>query len=117
MIRLFVVLVALFCHPGVVYGATAPDLRTRIIIDGNPTDFDDDEWVVDASTAFRESPGDSRWGLDNDVERIAVTWDNYNVYGIFDNLLYKIVWGIMILSIILAIVLPIIPFIEIKKSK
>ena len=44
-------------------------------------------------------------------------WDNYSVYGIFDNLLYKIAWGIMILSIILAIVLPVIPFIELKKSK
>jgi len=44
-------------------------------------------------------------------------WDNYDVYGIFDNLLYKIAWLIMILSIILALALPILPFIELRKSK
>lgn len=44
-------------------------------------------------------------------------WDNYDVYGVLDNLIYKIAWLIIILAIGLAIVLPIFPFIELKKSK
>jgi hypothetical protein len=43
-------------------------------------------------------------------------WDNYGVYGFFDNLLYKLVWIITILSIILAILLPAIPVIKIIRS-
>ncbi len=80
MIRAILLSVALLLHTGAVYGATAPDLRSRIIIDGSPVDFEDDEWVLDSATAFRERPGDSRWGRDNEVEAIAVTWDNYNIY-------------------------------------
>lgn len=60
--------------------ATAPDLRSRISIDGKVTDFETDEWILDSSTAFSERPGDSRWGLDNDITAIAVTWDFYNLY-------------------------------------
>ncbi len=60
--------------------ATAPDLRSRISIDGNVSDFEPDEWILDSSTAFSERPGDSRWGLDNDITAIAVTWDFYNLY-------------------------------------
>ncbi|HUS50784.1 MAG TPA: hypothetical protein VMZ91_11510, partial [Candidatus Paceibacterota bacterium] len=44
-------------------------------------------------------------------------WDNYNVYGIFDNLLYKFSWLIIIVSIILAIIFPIIPILKLKKLK
>ncbi len=44
-------------------------------------------------------------------------WDNYDVYGFFDNLLYKIMWIIIILSIILSLILPVIPFIELRKFK
>jgi len=63
-----------------LHAATAPDLRSRIAIDGSTSDFEDDEWVLDPGTAFRERAGDSRWGWDNDIAAIAVTWDNYNLY-------------------------------------
>jgi hypothetical protein len=57
---------------------TAPDLSTRIRIDGSLDEYEFDEWVLDASTRFRELSNDSRWGTDNDISRIAVTWDlNY----------------------------------------
>ena len=63
-----------------LHARTAPDLRPRIIVDGSTSDFDDDEWVLDARSSFAERAGDSRWGLDNDISAIAVTWDNYNLY-------------------------------------
>ena len=61
-------------------GATAPDLRSRIYIDGRTGDFEQDEWVLDSTTRFREPPADSRWGRDNDIRAIAVTWDHFYLY-------------------------------------
>lgn len=43
-------------------------------------------------------------------------WDNYNVYGVFDNLLYKLMALIIFLSILLAILFSSIPFIELSKK-
>ncbi len=63
-----------------LHAKTAPDLRSRIAVDGSTADFDADEWVLDAESAFCERAGDSRWGQDNDIAAIAVTWDNYNCY-------------------------------------
>ena len=60
--------------------STAPDLRSQIAIDGDVSDFDADDWVLDETTSFAENPGDSRWGTDNDIRAIAVTWDNFNIY-------------------------------------
>jgi hypothetical protein len=77
LIALFLLLTAL---PAPLLSTTAPDLRSRITVDGVTEDFEDDEWVLDDSTEFREIPDDSRWGQDNDIRRIAVTWDNYNLY-------------------------------------
>jgi hypothetical protein len=66
--------------PVLCLAVTAPDLSSRIRIDGNLDDFDADEWVLDSFTRFAESPVDSRWGSDNDISRIAVTWDHNNLY-------------------------------------
>ncbi|MCK5043456.1 glycosyltransferase family 39 protein [Candidatus Pacearchaeota archaeon] len=44
-------------------------------------------------------------------------WDNYDVYGALDNSIYKFAWLIIILAIGFAIILPIFPFVELKKSK
>jgi hypothetical protein len=60
--------------------STAHDLRHRFAVDGSVSDFAADEWVVDGSTPVRELPGDSRWGADNDIARIAVSWDDYHLY-------------------------------------
>ena len=43
-------------------------------------------------------------------------WDNYEVYGTFDNLLYSFAWLIIIFSIILAFILPTVMFIRLVKS-
>jgi hypothetical protein len=80
MKRLIGCLLLLTALPSVLCSTTAPDLRSRIVIDGVPTDFENDEWVLDDSTAFKETSDDSRWGRDNDANSIAVTWDNYNLY-------------------------------------
>lgn len=79
MTRIIVFLLA-WCAAGSVFGATAPDLRSRITIDGLTYDFESDEWVVDSATVFREGAGDSRWGRDNDIQAIALTWDFFNLY-------------------------------------
>jgi hypothetical protein len=67
--------------PVVCLSTTAPDLRYRIRIDGNLSEYEPDEWVLDSTTVFfKESSYDSRWGADNDVSRIAVTWDDLFLY-------------------------------------
>jgi len=66
--------------PAVCISATAPDLSTRIRIDGRVDEYTQDEWILDSTTVFRESPVDSRWGIDNDIHRIAMTWDENFLY-------------------------------------
>ncbi len=80
MKRLIAFLLLLTTLPLSLHSTTAPDLRSRIVIDGVTRDFENDEWVLDDSTAWREVPNDSRWGRDNDIGGIAVTWDNFNLY-------------------------------------
>jgi len=75
-----VLLIGLLLAPLPVRATTDANLGSRIIIDGRLDDFQTDEWVLDASTPVAERSGDSRWGLDNDVRAIALTWDNYNLY-------------------------------------
>jgi len=66
--------------PTICSGVTAPDLTSRIRIDGRVTEYTPDEWILDATTDFRESDHDSRWGAGNDVWRIATTWDETYLY-------------------------------------
>ena len=73
------------CILGIIAAAssvatTGKDLSSRITIDGDVSDFADDEWVLDATTSFPERPRDSRWGTDNDIQRIGVTWDDNFFY-------------------------------------
>ena len=80
MKRIAALLVVLCALARPLSAATAHDLRHRFAVDGSTSDFLEDEWVLDARTPFRERPGDSRWGLDNDIAAIAVSWDDYNLY-------------------------------------
>jgi hypothetical protein len=68
------------CTAASAFATTAPDLRSRISIDGKTRDFEGDEWVLDDATPVRERPDDSRWGRDNDIRAVAITWDNYCCY-------------------------------------
>jgi hypothetical protein len=80
MKRTAILLLVFFSLARPLSAATAHDLRHRFAVDGSTADFLEDEWVLDGSTPFRERPGDSRWGLDNDIAAIAVSWDDYNLY-------------------------------------
>jgi len=66
--------------PAICSGVTAPDLTSRVRIDGRVTEYTPDEWILDLTTDFRESDHDSRWGANNDVWRIATTWDENYLY-------------------------------------
>lgn len=90
----FIVALVLASLPVVCYSTTAPDLSYRIRIDGDISEYELDEWIIDSTTVFRESPFDSRWGTDNDVSRIAVTWD--------DNYFYLAVEGVFRSSSLMA---------------
>ena len=79
--RLAPALVALFALlPPDAAATTAGSLSDRIFLDGRLDDYAADEWILDASTAFPERGDDSRWGIDNDVARVAVTWDAARLY-------------------------------------
>lgn len=63
---------------------TAASLSGRITIDGNLSDWADDEWVLDATTTLPEPDDDSRWGPDDDLIRVGVTWDESFLYLAFE---------------------------------
>jgi hypothetical protein len=79
--RLFagLVIVALL-QPLPAHATTANSLRGRVVIDGALNDYSADEWVLDTGTNPRETSSDSRWGSDNDISRIALTWDRDFLY-------------------------------------
>jgi hypothetical protein len=77
---LLLLLLFLLLHSSISFAQPAPDVRARIAIDGTTGEYSPDEWILDHATSFPEPAGDSRWGMDNDIRRIAVTWDYYNLY-------------------------------------
>lgn len=72
--------VLLLSFPTKSFGTTAPDLESRIKIDGNAAEYTPDEWILGETAFWGESAGDSRWGSENDIHGIAVTWDNNYLY-------------------------------------
>ena len=64
---------------------TARDLRQDIAVDGF---VDAGEWAADeqifgynaAMKMLEEPTDDSKWGVNNDISQIHVTWDAYNLY-------------------------------------
>jgi hypothetical protein len=62
---------------------SARDLSGRIRIDGFTGDFAADEAVFGfnpASSSLEEATDDSRWGVNNDLNQIRVTWDSQYLY-------------------------------------
>lgn len=62
---------------------TARDLSARIRIDGFTNDFTEDESVFGVNaeaSALEEATDDSRWGVNNDINQIRITWDAENLY-------------------------------------
>jgi hypothetical protein len=73
------VIVALLLPPA-AHATTANSLSGRIVIDGVLDEYDADEWILDSSSYPQETDRDSRWGGDNDVSRVALTWDRSFLY-------------------------------------
>lgn len=73
-------LAVLLCLPVAAVATTGEDLSERLRVDGAIADFQPDEWVLGPHTPFPERRSDSRWGGDNDVSRLAVTWDHRFLY-------------------------------------
>ncbi|MEO5989128.1 MAG: hypothetical protein ABIU54_05235 [Candidatus Eisenbacteria bacterium] len=62
---------------------TARDLSSRMRVDGFTTDFTDDEKMFGynaAANAPEEATDDSRWGVNNDLSQIRVSWDAQYLY-------------------------------------
>jgi len=72
--------VALLALPAASRSTTADDLSSRIHIDGDVSDYQADEWVLDAYTPWPEAADDSRWAVNNEIRRVAVTWDSTFLY-------------------------------------
>jgi hypothetical protein len=70
----------LVCLPTVSSAQTGHDIRDRVHPDGILDEYSRCEWVLDDSTSVIETGNDSRWGSNNDIKRIALTWDDYNLY-------------------------------------
>ncbi len=60
---------------------TAASLSDRISIDGDLSDWQADEWVLtDSIVTNWEGVGDSRWGANEEIIRVGVTWDARYLY-------------------------------------
>jgi hypothetical protein len=69
--------------PTTVGAVTARDLSGRIRVDGYTNDFEADEVLFGFNEARQlpEEPAtDSKWGPDNDINQIRVTWDKDSLY-------------------------------------
>jgi hypothetical protein len=73
-------LVALFAVTPALHAESGADLSARVAVDGRLDEYTADEWVLDPDRAPFERTGDSRWGTDNDIRRVAVTWDHARLY-------------------------------------
>jgi hypothetical protein len=76
---------------------TGADLTNRIAIDGYSNDFEADEVVfvdtlIDVNgdgvleVVAQERDNDSKWGFNNDINQIKVTWDSDNLYVAVDGI-------------------------------
>ena len=66
--------------PVAARSTTAPSLSDRVFIDGSLDEYAPDEWVLDVTSLLPETNHDSRWGRDNDISRVAITWDHRFLY-------------------------------------
>ncbi|HKW15828.1 MAG TPA: hypothetical protein VJS69_15190, partial [Candidatus Krumholzibacteria bacterium] len=72
--------VALLLQPLAAHATTANSLSGRVVIDGVLNEYAADEWVLDSTANTIESASDSPWGSDNDIARVALTWDRTYLY-------------------------------------
>ncbi|MFH1279448.1 MAG: hypothetical protein ABIK65_13835 [Candidatus Eisenbacteria bacterium] len=90
-------LLAALLWPALTAAETAPDLSDRIVIDGYSSDFAEDEAVfvdtlIDVNgdgvpeAVSQERDNDSKWGFNNDINQIKITWDAENLYVAVDGI-------------------------------
>ncbi len=101
----FALTVIFLCAALPAWGETGRNLSGRIEIDGFPThegrageivrDFEDDEQLFGQVTRLldgrpivldEEPNNDSKWGFNNDINQIKVTWDAENIYVAVDGI-------------------------------
>ena len=83
MLRLLLSLVLLTAVVTDAAGRTARSLSGRIRIDGFSEEFEADERLFKRNEILdepEESVDDSRWGENNDLNQIRITWDARNLY-------------------------------------
>ena len=82
-LRILPFVVLLLCSAETAPALTARDLSARMRVDGFTNDFTDDEKVFgynSAANAPQEATDDSRWGVNNDLSQIRVSWDAQYLY-------------------------------------
>lgn len=81
--RLLCALAAITLAAPPSFAVTARDLSARMRVDGFTTDFTSDEAIfgVDPATgAPEEAVDDSKWGVNNDLNQIRISWDAQYLY-------------------------------------
>ena len=70
------------CAAAPARGVTARDLGARIHVDGRTTDFTDDEKLfgLNPDGSPQEASDDSKWGVNDDIAQIRITWDAKYLY-------------------------------------
>lgn len=84
-------LCSLVTGPNWAQAVTAVDLSGRLVLDGSTSEWHADESLfgTNPSGSWQEPPDDSRWGPNNDVSQVRVTWDALNLYLAVD----AVIWG------------------------
>lgn len=83
MFRLLVAFLLTAVLAGDALALTARNLSARMRIDGFSGEFESDERLFGMNEALEEpeeSADDSRWGENNDLNQIRITWDARNLY-------------------------------------
>jgi hypothetical protein len=76
-------LLLLFCRAVPATATTARDLRAGRTMDGYTTEWASDEALFGFNTvqkSLEEPVDDSKWGVNNDINQVRVTWDAHNLY-------------------------------------
>ena len=90
-------LLILLLLSGSAWAATAPSISDRMVIDGFSSEFEDDELIfIDTEKDVngdgvpevvpQERTDDSKWGFNNDLNQIKITWDADNLYVAVDGI-------------------------------